>query len=96
MRCTIILIFLISEQTEAQEPYDWRQRGKSAWAYAKENGLVPQTFVIWTKLENEPSDVFRLKLSRNIKLPNNAGDYLAQMYPSILPLMPGERGRALV
>jgi hypothetical protein len=28
---------------------EWRQSGKSAWAYAKENGLCPQTFVNWTK-----------------------------------------------
>ena len=30
---------------------DWRQSGKSAWAYAKENKLNPQTFVKWTKAE---------------------------------------------
>ena len=28
---------------------DWKQSGKSAWAYAKENSLTPQTFVRWTK-----------------------------------------------
>ena len=28
---------------------DWQQSGKGAWLYAKENGLVPQTFVSWTK-----------------------------------------------
>ena len=28
---------------------DWRQSGKTAWVYAKENGLVPQTFTSWTK-----------------------------------------------
>ena len=28
---------------------DWKQSGKGAWLYAKENGLVPQTFVNWTK-----------------------------------------------
>ena len=32
---------------------DWRQSGKSSWAYAKENGLNPQTFVRWTKTETE-------------------------------------------
>ena len=32
---------------------DWRQSGKSAWAYAKENELTPQTFVKWTKTETE-------------------------------------------
>ena len=32
---------------------DWRQSGKSAWAYAKENGLNSQTFVKWKKTETE-------------------------------------------
>jgi transposase-like protein len=32
---------------------DWLQSGKSAWAYAKSNGLNPQTFVRWTKAEPE-------------------------------------------
>ena len=30
----------------------WRQSGKSAWAYAKENNLNPQTLVNWTKAES--------------------------------------------
>ena len=41
---------------------DWRQSGKSAWAYAKENNLNPQTFVNWTKAESKalaPTAVFR-------------------------------------
>jgi hypothetical protein len=32
---------------------DWRQSGKKAWTYARENGLVPQTFVSWTKPRDE-------------------------------------------
>jgi hypothetical protein len=32
---------------------DWRQSGKSAWVYAKENGLAPQTFTNWTKTGNK-------------------------------------------
>ena len=32
---------------------DWRKSGKSAWAYAKENGFTPQTFVKWTKAETK-------------------------------------------
>jgi len=38
-----------SEEEKAMWLEDWRQSGKSAWAYAKENGLNPQTFVNWTK-----------------------------------------------
>jgi len=30
---------------------DWRQSGKKAWAYAKENGLIPQTFTGWVNRE---------------------------------------------
>ena len=33
---------------------DWQQSGKSAWAYAKQNGLNTQTFVKWTKRRQEP------------------------------------------
>jgi hypothetical protein len=32
---------------------DWHQSGKSAWAYAKENGIFPQTFVNWIKAGKE-------------------------------------------
>jgi len=38
-----------SEEEKAMWVEDWRQSGKKAWAYAKENDLVPQTFVKWTK-----------------------------------------------
>ncbi|MDR0475857.1 MAG: hypothetical protein LBH43_19590 [Treponema sp.] len=37
---------------------DWKQSGKSAWAYAKENGLNPQTFVKWSKSETEAKTCF--------------------------------------
>jgi hypothetical protein len=39
----------ISEEEKEMRLEDWRQSGKSAWAYAKENGFVPQTFVKWVK-----------------------------------------------
>ena len=37
---------------------DWRQSGKSAWAYAKENGLNQQTFIKWTKAEKKQNQGF--------------------------------------
>ena len=37
---------------------DWKQSGKSAWAYAKENGLNTQTFVKWTKSEAQSKPCF--------------------------------------
>ena len=37
---------------------DWQMSGKSAWAYAKVNGLNPQTFVKWTKSGTEVKPCF--------------------------------------
>jgi len=42
-----------SKEEKAMWLEDWRQSGKTAWAYAKENGLVPQTFTSWTKTRNK-------------------------------------------
>jgi hypothetical protein len=39
----------INEDEKALWLEDWQKSGKSAWTYAKENGLNPQTFVRWTK-----------------------------------------------
>jgi hypothetical protein len=39
----------LSEEEKAMWLEDWQQSGESAWAYAKENSLNPQTFVRWTK-----------------------------------------------
>jgi hypothetical protein len=41
-----------SEEEKSMWLEDWRQSGKSARAYAKENNLNPQTFVNWTKAES--------------------------------------------
>ena len=32
---------------------DWSRSGKKAWTYAKENGLIPQTFCSWVKRAEE-------------------------------------------
>jgi transposase-like protein len=37
---------------------DWKQSGKKAWAYAKENGLIPQTFCNWAKNESKKTSCF--------------------------------------
>jgi len=47
-----------SEEEKAMWLEDWRQSGKSAWAYAKVNGLNPQTFVKWAKEEAETEPCF--------------------------------------
>ena len=47
---------------------DWRQSGKSAWTYAKENGLIPQTFVTWTKKgQKELAEFVEIKQKANPK-----------------------------
>jgi hypothetical protein len=46
-----------SEEEKAMWLEDWRQSGKKAWAYARENGLIPQTFAGWAKKENKPGFV---------------------------------------
>ena len=38
-----------SEEEKTMWLEDWQKSGKGAWAYAKENGLIPQTFCSWTK-----------------------------------------------
>ena len=40
-----------SKEERAMWLEDWRKSGKGAWAYAKENGIIPQTFCGWVKRE---------------------------------------------
>ena len=42
-----------SKEEKAMWLEDWQQSGKSAWAYARENDLSPQTFLNWTKARNK-------------------------------------------
>jgi len=42
-----------SEEEKTMWLEDWRQSGKSAWAYTNANGLSPQTFVKWVKQERK-------------------------------------------
>jgi transposase-like protein len=42
-----------TKEEQAMWLEDWRQSGKKAWAYAKENGLSPQTFSRWIKAKKE-------------------------------------------
>jgi hypothetical protein len=37
---------------------DWKTSGRSAWIYAKENGLNQQTFINWTKATDETKQNF--------------------------------------
>ena len=47
-----------STEEKAMWLEDWQQSGKSAWAYANENGLNPRTFVRWTKQGSETERCF--------------------------------------
>lgn len=47
-----------SKEEKAMLVEDWRQSGKSAWVYAKENSLNQQTFINWTKARKEPKHDF--------------------------------------
>jgi len=47
-----------SEEERKMWIEDWRQSEKSIWAYAKENGLNPQTFANWTKSKKEKKQSF--------------------------------------
>ena len=42
-----------SKEEKAMRLEDWRRSGKSAWTYAKENGLIPKTFFGWTRKEKK-------------------------------------------
>jgi hypothetical protein len=56
-----------SKEEKAMWVDDWRQSGKSAWSYAKVNGLNPQTFIGWTRQGNSqplvevPKQIFQAK-----------------------------------
>jgi len=48
-----------SSEEKAMWVEDCKQSGKNAWAYAKENGLIPQTFTSWTKpRKKEANQIF--------------------------------------
>jgi 4-aminobutyrate aminotransferase-like enzyme len=47
-----------SKEEKAMWLEDWHGSGKKAWAYAKENGLIPQTFCSWVKRETKKKTGF--------------------------------------
>ena len=48
----------VSTEERALWLEDWKQSGKKAWTYAKENGLIPQTFCSWVKRETDKASGF--------------------------------------
>jgi hypothetical protein len=57
---------------------DWRRSGKNAWTYAKENGLIPQTFCRWTKGETETKSGFVQILLQSIPSPQGLFEILIE------------------
>jgi transposase-like protein len=47
-----------SEEEKAMWLADWKESGKKPWTYARENGLVPQTFYKWAKNESQKAAGF--------------------------------------
>ena len=65
-----------SREEKAMWVEDWQQSGKSAWSYAKANGLNPQTFMNWTKAKKEAEPCF-VEVPRQMPMPQ-------QQLPEIL------------
>ena len=60
-----------SEEEKRMWLEDWRESGRSAWSYAKSNGLNPQTFVNWTKVKRKAEPCF-VEVFRQIPVPITA------------------------
>ena len=57
---------------------DWRQSGKKAHRYAKENGLIPWTFIRWTKEEAETNQRFVEVPVQSMLLPGKITEILIE------------------
>jgi transposase-like protein len=67
-----------SKEEKAMWLEDWRRSGKSAWAYAKENGLNPQTFAKWAKEGTEAEPCFVEVPARIMPPPQHAAEILIE------------------
>jgi hypothetical protein len=67
-----------SKEERAMWLEDWQQSGKRPWTYAKENGLVPQTFLKWIKIKPTRKPNF-VEIPTQIKLsPQHAPEILIE------------------
>jgi len=48
---------------------DWKQSGKKAWTYAKENSLIPQTFCSWVKRAGEKKSAGFVEIPKPLMRP---------------------------
>ena len=67
-----------SKEEKAMWLEDWRQSGKSAYRYAKENGLAPWTFIRWTKSDLETNQNFIEVPVQNMFLPEKKTEILIE------------------
>ncbi|MCL2130761.1 MAG: hypothetical protein FWH35_10475 [Treponema sp.] len=49
---------LYRKEEKAMLLKNWKRSGKTAWAYAKENGICPQTFARWKKARKATQKLF--------------------------------------
>ena len=62
-----------SKEEKAMWLEDWQRSGKSAWSYAKENGIKSQTFANWTKKEErEKTGFIEIKPKETAQIKQNA------------------------
>jgi len=84
-----------SSEEKAMWLEDWRQSGKNAWAYAKENGLIPQTFTRWTKpIKKESKQIFVEVSKKTLSSPHHAQTILIEKgdFKIHIPLSIGSAG----
>jgi len=55
-----------SKEEKAMWLEGWKQSGKKAWTYAKENGLIPQTFCSWVKRAEEKKSAGFVEVPRQL------------------------------
>jgi len=55
-----------SKEEKAMWLEDWQQSGKNAWTYARENGLVPQTFFNWTNNRKKEAKQFLEEVPKQV------------------------------
>ena len=66
-----------SKEEKAMWLEDWQKSDKGAWTYAKENGLIPQTFVTWTKKRQKEQAEF-VEIKQNAKPKFQASEILIE------------------
>ena len=58
-----------SREEKAMWLEDWKRSGKKAWTYAKENGLIPQTFCSWVKRADEKKSTGFIEVPKQLIKP---------------------------